>query len=107
MRLLLLSVLAGATALAVPPATFTGVVIDNDCAGLGHASMRMAETDPECARACVLSHGSAFMLEAGKDIYGLSDQKTSERLAGQRVTVVGTLDSKTRRIQVESIAPTK
>lgn len=88
----------------VPPATFTGTIIDNDCAGLGHASMRMAETDPECARACVLSHGSAFMLEAGKDIYGLSDQKTAERFAGQKVSIAGTLDAKSKRIEVESIA---
>jgi hypothetical protein len=107
MRTLLLSLIVGGMVTPAPPATFTGTIIDNDCAGLGHASMRMAETDPECARACVLSHGSAFMLEAGKDIYGLSDQKTAERLAGQRVIVVGTLDSKTRRIQVESIAPAK
>jgi hypothetical protein len=44
------------------------------------------------------------VLYDGKDIYTLSDQQAPEKFAGQRVTVVGTLDAKTRTIQVDSIA---
>lgn len=104
MRTLLLSLLIGGAAGLVPPATFTGVIIDGDCARGGHATMRMGDTDAECAKACVLSHGSAFVLEAADSVYRLSDQKVAERFAGQKVVVMGTLDEKTKTIQVESIA---
>ena len=43
----------------------------------------------------------------GTDVYALSDQKTPERFAGQRVTVTGTLDVKTKTIRVESISAAK
>ena len=36
-------------------------------------------------------------------MYELSDQKTPEKFAAQRVRVVGTLDAKTKTIKVESI----
>jgi hypothetical protein len=35
----------------------------------------------------------------------LSDQKTPEQYAAQKVRVIGTLDAKTKTIRVESIAP--
>ncbi len=107
MRTVLLSLLIGATVMAVPPPTFTGTIIDGECARAGHATMRMGETDAECAKACVLSHDSAFMLDDGATLYRLSDQKASERFAAQKVVVVGTLDERTRTIQVESITAAK
>jgi hypothetical protein len=39
--------------------------------------------------------------------YGLSDQKTPERFAGQKVTVTGMLDSKTSTIHVDSMTAAK
>jgi len=87
--------------------TFTGVITDEMCAGVGHAAMRMGPTDAECARLCVTSHGAMWVLEAGKDIYTLSDQQTPDRFAAQKVTVVGTLDAKTKTITVQSIAAAK
>ncbi len=39
----------------------------------------------------------------GKNVYVLSDQKMPDRFAGQKVSVVGTLDQKTKTIRVESI----
>jgi hypothetical protein len=84
--------------------TFTGVITDEMCAGVGHAPMRMGPTDAECTVACVVSHGTQYVLEVGKDVYILSDQKTPEQFAAKKVTVVGTLDAKTRTIQVASIA---
>jgi len=99
--------LAFATLSAAPtPAaqTFTGTITDDMCALAGHASMRMGPTDAECTRACVTSHGASFVLLDGKNVYVLSDQKTPDRWAGQKVKVVGTLDAKTKTIQVQSIA---
>lgn len=98
-----MSLLIGGAVGLVPPATFTGLVIDGDCARGGHSTMRMGETDAECAKACVLAHGSPFVLEAANAVYQLSDQKLAERFAAKKVAVVGTLDEKTKTIQVESM----
>ena len=87
--------------------TFTGVIIDDMCAMPGHASMRMGPTDAECTRACVLAHGAAYVLLDGKNVYALSDQQTPEKFAALKVTVTGTLDAKTKTIQVDSIAAAK
>jgi hypothetical protein len=89
---------------AAPPAqTFTGVITDDMCALAGHASMRMGPTDADCVCACVASHGASYVLLDGKNVYVLSDQKTPDRWAGQKVKVVGTLDARTKTIKVESI----
>ena len=92
-------------ALSAAPAeqTFTGTISDDMCATAGHASMRMGPTDADCTRACVAAHGASYVLVAGKDVYVLSDQKRPESLAGESVDVIGTLDPKTRTIQVRSI----
>ncbi len=84
--------------------TFTGVITDDTCATGGHASMRMGPTDAECTRLCVLHHSGAYVLQNGKEVYALSDQKRPEQFAGQKVTVIGTLDAKTKTITVDSIA---
>jgi hypothetical protein len=87
--------------------TFTGTITDNMCAKAGHAQMRMGPTDADCTIACVGTHGAMYVLNDGKDVYTLSDQKTPEKFAGQKVRVVGTLDVKTRTIHVESISASK
>ena len=87
--------------------TFTGTITDGMCAAGDHSQMRMGPTDAECAIACVDAHGAAFVLYDGKDVYRLSDQRTSEKLAGKRVTVSGTLDAGTKTIQVDSITAAK
>ena len=92
---------------AVSPAaaaeTFAGTIADDMCALAGHASMRMGPTDADCTRACVSLHGASYVLVDGKNVYVLSDQKMPERFAGQKVSVVGTLDQKTKTIRVDSI----
>jgi len=84
--------------------TFTGIITDEMCPTGSHAHMRMGPTDADCTRACVMSHGSQYVLYDGKTAYVLSDQKTPEKLAAQKVRVTGTLDAKTKTIQVESIS---
>lgn len=108
MKSLILSLLAAA-ALSAAPAnqTFTGVITDSMCAKADHSQMQMGPTDADCTTACVSVHGANYVLYDGKDAYTLSDQKTPERFAGQKVKVVGTLDAKARKIQVESITAAK
>lgn len=83
--------------------TFTGTITDSMCATGGHAQMRMGPTDAACTVACVLAHDAAYVLYDGKDVYELSDQQTPEQFAAQEVRVMGTLDAKTKTIQVDSI----
>jgi hypothetical protein len=83
--------------------TFAGTISDDMCATGTHAAMRMGPTDAECTVACVMAHGAAYVLVSGRSIYKLSDQRTPEKLAGQKVRVVGTLDAKTNVITVQSI----
>ena len=89
---------------AQSPKTFTGTITDDMCGADGHSVMRMGPTDGECARMCVLAHGSQYVLLDGKTVYKLSDQATPEKLAGQKVRVVGTLDAKTQTIEVDSMS---
>jgi hypothetical protein len=50
-----------------------------------------------------MTHGSAYVLYDGKTAYMLSDQRTPEKFAGQKVRIIGTLDAKTKTIHVDSI----
>jgi len=87
--------------------TFTGTITDDMCAMAGHSRMRMGPTDAECTIACIRAHDATYVLYDGKDVYTLSDQQTPERFAAQKVRVVGTLDAKTKTIQVDSITSTE
>ncbi len=82
---------------------FTGTITDSMCATGDHSSMKMGPTDAECTMACVRSHGAELVLFDGKSAYNLSDQKSPEKFAGKKVTVMGTLNAKTMTIQVDSI----
>jgi hypothetical protein len=84
---------------------FTGTITDSACANANHSLMRMGPTDAECTIACIRAHDASYVLYDGKEVYTLSDQRTPEKFAARRVTVVGTLDAKTKTIQVESITP--
>ena len=108
MRVLVLAVVALAALSQAPKKqTFTGVISDSMCGKDGHTRMRMGPTDAACTIACIQSHGATYILADDKNEYVLSDQKTPEKYAGQKVTVTGTLDAKTKTIQVESIAAVK
>jgi uncharacterized protein DUF5818 len=89
------------------PETFVGTITDNMCPMANHSQMQMGPTDAECVKACVAAHGAAYVLYDGKKTYELSDQKTPEKFAAQRVRVTGTLDAKTNKIAVQSIAAAK
>ena len=81
--------------------TFTGVITDSMC-GKDHAMMKVTP-DSKCVLECVKG-GSKYALFDGKNTYVLSDQKTPEQFAGQRVRIGGTLYEKTTILKVDSIS---
>jgi len=87
--------------------TFVGTITDDMCERADHSRMQMGPTDAECTRACVAQHGAAFVVFDGTNVYKLSDQKTPDKFAGQKVRVTGTVDAKTKTIRVESISAAK
>ena len=103
MKFLFVGLLAGVALAAPAGQTFTGVITDSMCGNAGHASMRMGPTDAECTTACVMAHGALYVLADGKNVYRLTDQETPEKFAAQKVRITGTLDAKTKTIQVDSI----
>jgi hypothetical protein len=111
MKHLILSLLAAGAISAVPAVpgkqTFSGTITDNMCAKADHSQMRMGPTDAECTIACVDVHDAIYGLYDGRELYTLSDQRTPEKFAAKKVTVRGTLDARTRTIQVDSIAAAK
>jgi hypothetical protein len=96
-------------ALAAAPGkqTFTGIITDDNCPKADHSQMQMGPTDAECAMACVEVHGAMYGLYDGKNFYTMSNQRTPPKFAGQKVKVVGTLDTQTKTIHVDSITAEK
>jgi hypothetical protein len=80
---------------------FSGMITDSHC---GARHTRYADmTSAECARLCVRSKGSHYVLVDGESIHGLQGDRTQlDRMATMRVDVVGTLVGDT--IKVESIS---
>ena len=108
MKYLISSLLAVAALSAEPgKQPFTGTITNNMCGTAGHAQMRMGPTDAECTIACISAHGATYVLSVGKNVYTLTDQQTPEKFAGQKVRVRGTLDARTKTIQVDSINAVK
>jgi len=88
--------------------TFTGEIMDSQCAQAGSHETMMKKAglnDPgQCTRACVKMGGTYVLYNrATKTIYQLDDQKKPEQFAGQTVTVKGTLDKSTKTIHVTDI----
>ena len=114
LKLFLVSMLGVAALSAAPSritaaadvAEFRGVIADDNCANGDHSHMKMGDTDAECTIACINAHGASYVLFDGKTAYTLSDQKLPEKFAGKQVKVVGSLDSRTKTIQVTSISAT-
>jgi hypothetical protein len=102
MKKLTALLIAGGLLAAASTQTVTGVITDTMC-GKDHTMMKVTP-DSKCVSECVKA-GSKYALYDGKTAYVLSDQKTPEKFAGQKVKVTGTLDQKSKTLQVESIAP--
>jgi hypothetical protein len=101
MKRVFVSLSAAALLAAAAPQSFTGTVTDSMC-GRNHAMMKISPED-KCIRECVKG-GYKYALLTATKVYRLSDQKTPEKFAGQRVRVTGVLYEKTGIIKVESIS---
>ena len=108
MKLWILMLLTFAALPAAPPQqTFTGTITDSICLKADHSKMQMGPTDAECVTACIREHDATYVLYDGRNVYSLSDQKTPEKFAAQKVTVKGELDARTKTIQVDSMTEAK
>ncbi len=89
--------------------TFTGEIIDSQCAAMGThdpAGYKMTHTNTpkDCTLACVTMGGKFVLYDAAKKAtYQLDDQEKPKEFAGQKVKVTGTFDKATKTIHVEKI----
>src|SRR5260370_21421994 len=93
---------AGAVAAVAQQQSLTGVVTDSMC---GATHMGKDKTPTECTQMCV-KDGMKYALAAEKKVYTLEGHEAElAKLAGQKVTVKGTLKGDT--VMVESVLPAK
>src|ERR1017187_9136322 len=94
-----------AVVFAAAAMAFTGVITDDMCATGNHKDMK-ATSDAKCVLDCVKGMNGKYVLydAKAKKSYVLSDQKTPEKFAARKVTVVGTLDDAGKNLKVDSIA---
>src|SRR5256712_10155169 len=94
--------LAGAFAAVAQQQSLTGVVTDSMC---GATHMAKDKTPAECTRMCV-KDGMKYALAADKKLYTLEGHEAElSKLAGERVTITGTLSGNT--IAVQSVSASK
>jgi hypothetical protein len=88
--------------------TFSGEIMDNQCAKVGSHDKMMeqegAKSSQECTTHCIKAGAKYVLYDAGtKTVYQLDDQKAPEQYAGQSVNVSGTLDDATKTIHITHI----
>jgi hypothetical protein len=90
------------------PLSYTGEIMDSQCAGQGSHNQVMAKeglkTAKDCALLCI-KDGSKFVLYSAdaKTPFNLDDQDKSREYAGEKVTIVGTYDGQSKTIHIQSI----
>ena len=86
--------------------TYTGEIMDQQCALLGGhtAMMNQGESAKDCANRCVSIGGKYVLFDgANKMVYQLDDQKKAQGFAGAKVKVTGTYDTPSKTIHVANI----
>jgi hypothetical protein len=98
----LILALAGAFAAVAQQQSLTGVVTDSMC---GATHMAKDKTPAECTQLCV-KDGMKYALAVEKKVYTLEGHEADlAKLAGQKVTVKGTLKGGT--LSVQEVAASK
>ena len=91
-----------AAAVYAQQGAFTGTLTDSMC---GATPMVKDKTPADCTRMCV-KDGMKYALAVDKKLYTLEGHEADlAKLAGQKVTVKGSLKGET--VTVESVAPAK
>jgi Protein of unknown function (DUF5818) len=89
------------------PMSFTGEIMDNECAAKGsHDAMSQKEgfkSAKDCTLGCVKAGGHFVLYASNKTTYQLDDQEKPSDYAGQKVAIIGTYDGATKTIRVQSI----
>ena len=101
-----LAILFSMTLAAQKPQTFSGEIIDQQCALLGghSAMMNQGESAKDCTNRCVSIGGKYVLYDAAnKTIYQLDDQKKPQAFAGSKVKVTGAYDTSNKTIHVANI----
>ena len=104
-----ISILLLGASVGIPQSrSFTGEIMDSQCAAMrSHDRMMQgveAKDAKDCTRKCVRLGGKYVLYDpATKTAYTLDDQQKADEFAGQKVSVKGTLDSATKAIHVTSV----
>ena len=111
--IVLLVVVALATAGSEDSWTFRGEIADSQCALNVHSLTRshqemlksksMGGTSLSCSLYCVKYLGGDLVLTSRKHVYHLDDQELVQKFIGEKVKIKGPLDQKTNTIHVEKI----
>ncbi|HLJ23957.1 MAG TPA: hypothetical protein VKT71_07585 [Candidatus Acidoferrales bacterium] len=88
--------------------TFSGEIMDSQCAKVGSHETMMKKhdikTEKECTNGCVKGGGKYVLFDAStKTIYQLDDQTKPAQFAGEKVKVSGTYDKATKTIHIADI----
>ena len=88
--------------------SFTGEIMDSQCAGMGSHDKMMKGMDAkdakDCSQKCVRMGGKYVLFDpATKRTYALDDQQKADQFAGQKVSVKGTFDSASKTIHISSV----
>jgi len=90
--------------------TFTGEIMDQQCAQMqSHDNMMKSEgakDAKECTLSCVKNGGKFALFDpATKKVYVIEDEKKIRQYAGQRVQITGSYDDNSEVLHVKSVAP--
>ena len=102
----LLAVLFSISVAAQKSQTFSGEIMDQQCALLGghSAMMNQGESAKDCSNRCVSIGGKYVLYDAAnKTIYQLDEQKKAQPFAGGKAKVTGTYDTSSKTIHVANI----
>jgi hypothetical protein len=106
--LTLLLAIASALCAQSKNSTFTGELMDKQCAQMGsHENMMKTEgakNAKECTVACVKNGGSFALLDPQtKKVYAIEDEKKVREFAGERVQITGDYDQDADVLHVKAI----
>ena len=88
--------------------TYSGEIMDSQCAKMGSHEMMMKKegiaTEKQCTLGCIKMGGKFVLFNpTTKSVYQLDDQEKPMQFAGEKVKVMGTLDKATKTIHVTDI----